>query len=145
MISEYQQRERDHDRSGRQHHFAFAEKPLGDYRGERCGTRGNQRIAEQNHAEQLVGPGEESERKLGSADAPLRAKPQPVTIDGHHRGLGDGKEARDEKQQDQPKQKRGNRNFAQIRERARGGGLSIWPRRDTVKERLLPDAFSAGE
>ena len=60
-------------------------------------------------------------RELRAAHAALCTQTQPITIDGHHRGLGNREEARDDQQHDYPNQKRGNRNVAQIRRREKGG------------------------
>ncbi len=44
--------------------LALSEQALGDHRGQRGRDRVDQRVAEQDDAEQLVGAGEQAEREL---------------------------------------------------------------------------------
>ncbi len=81
--------------------LALSEQARGDHRGQRGRDRVDQRVAEQDDAEQLVGAGEQSERDFGAAFAALRPEPQPMPIDGHHRRLGDREKSRNRKQRDQ--------------------------------------------
>jgi hypothetical protein len=55
-------RERDRNGTDRERELAFAEQALGDDGRERGGGRRNQRVAEQNDAQQLVGHSEQIER-----------------------------------------------------------------------------------
>ena len=100
-LGEDEQRERDRDGAERQRELAFAEQPLRDHRRQRRGRRGDERVAEQDHAEQLVGLAEQRHRQLGAARAALRAVLQPVPVDRHHRGLGDREEAGGHQQHDE--------------------------------------------
>ena len=66
---------------------------LGDHRRERGGRRGDELVAEQDHAEQLVGLREQRQREPRAARAALRLVLQPVAVGRHHRRLGDREEA----------------------------------------------------
>ena len=128
-----QQRERDGDRPERERHLAFAEQALGDDGGDRRGTRGDERVAEQDDAEQLVGLRQQANGELGAALALLGAVAQPIAIDRHHRGLGD-REKRGEDEQDRERdQQRAKRDVVQTATRRYGIGSSIWRGRGAVK------------
>ena len=81
-----------------QRELALAEQPLGDHRGQRGGGGCDQRVAEQDDAQQLVGLAEQRLRQLRAALAPLRAVLQPIAVGRHHRRLGDREETRESEQ-----------------------------------------------
>ena len=88
-LGEHEQSERDRDGAERECRLALAEQPFGDDRGHgRCG-RGNERVAQKDHAKQFVRLGQQRQGKLCAVRSLLGAVTKPVTIDRHHRGLGD--------------------------------------------------------
>ncbi len=70
-LGEDQQRERDGDGSDRERELAFAEEAFGYDGGECRRAGGDQRVAEQDDAEQLVGLVEQGDGFLGAAMALL--------------------------------------------------------------------------
>ena len=74
--------------------LALAEQAEGDDGDERGGGGVDQVVAEQDHAEQLVGLGEQLGGESCAAVAGLGQVLQPVAVERHHAGFGDGEEAR---------------------------------------------------
>ncbi len=93
-LGEDEQAEGNGDRAERQRELSFAEQALRDHRRQRRGPRRNERVAEQDDAEQRVGLAEQRQRELGAALAALRAVLEPVSVYGHHRRLRDREETR---------------------------------------------------
>ena len=78
--------------------LALAEKALRDDGRQRRRARRDQGVAEQDHAEEGVGPAEKRERQLGAATAARSTVLQPVAVDSHHRRFRDREEAGREQQ-----------------------------------------------
>ena len=101
-----EQCERNGDRPQRERHLAFAEQTLGDDGGDRRGTCRNERVAEEDDAEQPVGLRQQGNGELGPSLALLGTVSQPVAIDRHHRSLGDREKAGEDDQDRQRDQQR---------------------------------------
>src|SRR3990170_4495537 len=68
-LGEHEDQERDHQRAAGEHDFLVAEQLDGDHPDQRCGRGIDQIVAEQNHAQQLVGLGEQVRGDLRAAAA----------------------------------------------------------------------------
>ena len=108
-----QYRQRDRDAAQHERDLALSEQARGDHRRQRGGDRVDQRVAEKDDAEQLVGAGEKPEGDFRAAFAALGSQTQPVPVDRHHRRLGDREKARNRKQRDQRDDQRRQRNVVQ--------------------------------
>jgi len=72
-----------------------------DRRREDGDDRVEQVVADQDHAEQQVGAREQALRRFRAERALADEMLQPMAVERHHGGLGDGKEAgTEEKQED---------------------------------------------
>ena len=95
-LAEHQQEE-GHGRGGDgDRPLVLSQHPECDHRAERgCGGVGEV-VAEQDHAEQLVGALQELRGEDGAAVAGLGQVLQPVAVERHHAGFGDGEERGEE-------------------------------------------------
>ncbi len=98
-LGEHEDRERDGDGSQRQRELAFAEQALGDDGGQCRGCGGDERVAEQNDAQELVDLRKQRERLPGAALAAMGAVAEPVPVRRHHRGLRNREETGGDEQQ----------------------------------------------
>src|SRR4029079_9218464 len=139
-----QDRQRDRHAPDHQRRLALSEQARRDYRGQRGRDLVDQRIAKKNDAEQLVGASEKSQRDFGPALTVLGFQTQPMSVDGHHRRLGDREKARNRKQRDQRDDQRRQRNVVQAARAVKGwrsvfgarGALSRRRRLSAVQDRL---------
>ena len=100
-LGEYEEGERNGDSAETQRDFPFTEQALGEDRRERRGSGVEERVAEQNDAEQSVGFVQQSDRELRAAVAALRAVLQTIAVDRHHRRFGEGKKTGGDDQREQ--------------------------------------------
>jgi hypothetical protein len=111
LTSENQERHR--HGAERERPFALAEQAHGDDARERCRSGVDQVVAQQDHAEQLVGLCEERKRKSRAARTALRLVLQPIAVRRHHRRLGNREKSRRHQQDDQRQRQRAQGNVVQ--------------------------------
>ena len=120
-----QDRERDRDGARCQHPLLLAEEALGDDRGERRRRGVDQVVAEQDHAEQPVGPAEQRQRELRATLAARGAVLQAIAVRRHHRGLGEREQPGEHEQHREHGEERRDRDVVHdsgIRDQASGLG-----------------------
>jgi hypothetical protein len=105
-LGKHEDQERDRDGAECERPLALAEQAHGDEARERGRGRVDQVVAEQDDAEQAVGLREKRHGEPRAARAALRLMLQPIAVRGHHRRLGDRKEARRHEQDDQRQRER---------------------------------------
>ena len=114
-FAEYENEKSDHQGTGCEREFAFAEQPERYYGDESGRCRVDQVVSQQDHAEQAIGAGKQLRSEACPTVAGLGQMPQPITVERHHAGFGNRKERGNDEQHDERNQQRRKRNFIQAR------------------------------
>ena len=112
-FAEHQDQKSEQQRRREQHHFAVAEQANGQHGRQRARGGIDQIVAQQDHAQELVGLVQQRLRPHRAAHAGLGGVAQAIAVDRHHRRLGRGKKCRSEQQNGKHGKKRAGGNTIQ--------------------------------